>query len=281
MWEPLSLVNFPKAQLLDVSCMFLQSRVTSSLQLNACEVLSVLFFYVDLQRLEPFWVFLYLTFFLCNPWTFFKSCSVTVFKCYYLSEFLNVSIYFKICIVTFIVKTPTVQEYIDHIPWDFPIWSRNKEVTNVNSWFDSLETFIHAHKHIHECTQVLVKIWINGIMCKSSDTLFTSQCTLEVFPSPYTCIYFIIHCLQYSPYFGWILTWSLLFDRHLGCFHRHTSNLGVQKPSVVIFCFAHFSHDPLSNTESNPQSHLFLKHTTWWNAVVISIASVMLGHLRT
>ena len=162
--------------------------------------------------------------------------------------------YFKICIVTFIVKTPTVQEYIDHIPWYFPVWSRNKEVTNVNSWFDSLETFIHAHKHIHECTQVLVKIWINGIRCKSSDTLFTSQCTLEVFPSPYTCIYFIIHCLQYSPYFGWILTWSLLFDRHLGCFHGHTSNLGVQKPSVVLFCFAHFSHDPLSNTESNLRS---------------------------
>lgn len=108
-------------------------------------MLSVPFFYVDLQRLEPFWVFLYLTFFLCNPWAFFKSCSGTVFKCYYPRESLNVSIYCKICIVTFIVKTPTVQEYIDHIPCYFSIWSRYKEVTNVNSWCDSLETFIHVH----------------------------------------------------------------------------------------------------------------------------------------
>ena len=77
----------------------------------------------------------------------------------------------KIFIVTFIVKTPTVQEYIDHIPWYFSIWSRYKEVTNVNSWCDSLETFIRAHKHTHECTQVLVKFWINGIRCKLSDTI--------------------------------------------------------------------------------------------------------------
>lgn len=37
------------------------------------------------------------------------------------------------------------------------------------------------------------------------------------------------------------------------------SAMGIQEPSVVTFCFAHFSQDPVSNTETNPQSHLFLQ----------------------
>lgn len=76
--------------------MYLQSRATSRLQLIACEVLNVPLFYVDLQRLEPFWVFLYLTFFYVIHGLFSKAVQ---------GQFLNAIILVNPWMLVFIVKS--------------------------------------------------------------------------------------------------------------------------------------------------------------------------------